>query len=98
MTETDDGTELEAKELSEVELALVDANKAVLDVVMQAIPNSEKYLARSFAHQRDGKIQLAQPTAAAVFEMLRLFVVDPARQANREGVRKILEEEPKGRA
>lgn len=41
MTEQNDD-EIEANNLSEVELALVDANKAILEIIMQAFPNSEK--------------------------------------------------------
>lgn len=85
-------------ELSEVEVALIDALKTILEIMMQGLQGSEKYLGQAFAHQRDAKIQTKQPTAAAVFEMLRQFVADPTRQANREEIRKLLQEQPKGQA
>ena len=87
-----------SKELSEIELALTDALKTILEVITQGLPGSEKYLARSFADQRDGKLLKELPNAAALFEMLRRFVADPNRQANREEIRKLLEEPPEGRA
>jgi hypothetical protein len=84
--------------LSETELALMDALKAIADVVIAANEGAAKALAISFEHQRDGKIQVGQPDAAALFELLRLFVADPERKAYREQVRRLLAERPQGRA
>jgi hypothetical protein len=84
--------------LSENEIALVDAIKAVADVVMAMNPGAAKALATSFESQRDGKIQTEQPDAAALFELLRRFVADPERQAYREQVRQLLSAPTQGRA
>ena len=88
----------ETKGLSEVDIAIIDAFKTFLEVTLSLYPQSLKYLARSFAHQRDGKIATKQPDAAAVFEILRQFVAGPKREANREEIRKLLQEPPKGQA
>ena len=84
--------------LSEVEVALIDALQTILEVIAHGLPGSEKYLVRSFEHQRNVKMLKKQPNAAALFELLRRFVVDPKRQANREEIRRILQEPPKGQA
>jgi hypothetical protein len=80
------------------EIALMDAIKSVADVVMAMNPGASKALAGAFEHQRDGKIQTKLPDAAALFELLRLFVADPERQAYREQVRQLLSAPPQGRA
>ncbi len=84
--------------LSEIELALIDAFKSLADVLMAMNPNAVKALTTSFEHQRNGKLQTGQPNAAAVFELLRLFVADPKRQAYRERIRLLLAAPPQGRA
>ncbi len=71
--------EAEPEGLSEIEIALLDALKTTLEMIIHVAPGSERYLARAFAHQRDAKLQTAQPDAAAVFELLQRFVADPER-------------------
>lgn len=90
--------ETEREPISEIEVAIVDALKTILEVIVHAHPGAEKYLIRAFAHQRAAKLQTKQPHAAAVFELLRQFVADPTRQTNRAEIRKLLQEPPKGRA
>jgi len=90
--------EVEREGLSDVEIALVDALKTILEITMHTHPGAEKYFARAFAHQRDGKLETSQPDAAAVFGLLLQFVVDPTRQAAREQLATFLSEEPKGQA
>jgi hypothetical protein len=75
--------------LTEVEIALLDAIKSIADVAMAMNPNVSRALAKSFTHQRDGKLKAGQPNAAAVFEHLREFVADPAREADREQKRRL---------
>ena len=89
---------IKRKGLSEVEIALTDAIKTVLEFVIHAHPGAEKYLSHAFEHQRDRQLQTKQPDAAALSEILRRFVVDPVRQTNREEVRRLLAEPPQGRA
>jgi hypothetical protein len=84
--------------LSDVEIALIDAIKSVSDVVMAMDPHAAGVLATNFAHQRDGKLAKDQPEAAAVFEILRLFVDDPDRKEYRNLVRKAMSERSKGSA
>ena len=43
--------------LNEIELALLDALKAVIDVQMAMNPAVTKALASHFEHQRDGKLR-----------------------------------------
>lgn len=82
--------------LSEVEIALMDAFKALADVIMAMNPNAARALTTSFEHQRDGKLKTGQAAAVAVFELLRRFVVDPERQAAREQIRRLLAMPPQG--
>ncbi len=90
--------EIEREGLSDVEIALIDALKTVMEIIMHAHPGAEKYLGRAFASQRDKKLQTAQPDAAAVLELLQQFVADPKRQAARARLAKFLLETPKGQA
>ena len=90
--------EIERKGLSDVEIALADAVKTILEIIMHAHPGAEKYFARAFGQQRDKKLETAQPDAAAVFEILRQFVADPTRQEAREQLAKFFSEAPMGQA
>jgi hypothetical protein len=90
--------DVEPKEFSEVEGALIDAFKTMLECMIHIAPGSQKYLSRSFAHQSAVKAEKDLVGAAAVFGLLRQFVEDPERQEAREQLAKFLSEEPKGRA
>lgn len=84
--------------LSEIEIALIDVVKAVLLVLIATHPGAQQPLLTSFAHQRDDKLRLAQPDAAAVFELLRAFAAHPALQAEIAQVRALMAAPPQGRA
>lgn len=84
--------------ITEGEIALMDAIKTLSEIIMYAIPGTEKYLIRSFQEQAHAKLQSGQPDAAAMFALLHQFVASPERSANREAIRKFLEEPPKGQA
>ncbi len=84
--------------LSENEIALMDAVKAVADVLIAMNEKTASALEMAFAHQRDGKIATKQPDAAALFELLRRFAADPERAAFRKQVRELLSATPQGRA
>ena len=90
--------EAEFERLSEVEIALIDAMKTILEVILFVHPESRKYLDQAYGNQRDTKLQSRQPGGAAVLELLRLFVVDPERQEAREQLAKFLSAEPRGQA
>ena len=85
-------------DLGDAEIALMDAIKSVIEILMTAGIAKPAVFNRLFTHQRDAYLQKEMPTAAAVMEMLRLFAIDPGRAASRDTQRKVLEEPPQGSA
>lgn len=85
-------------DLSDVEIALLDAIKTVMEIIMTTEIAKPIVFARMLGHQRDGYLAKKMPSAAAVMELLRTFAVDPQREAHREALRTILREQPKGSA
>jgi hypothetical protein len=85
-------------ELTEVEQALVDGMKTLLEFCMMVEPASRELFLDSFTAQRDGCLQKQQPKAAALFEMLRLFLADPKRAQERQRAQSFLKEPPAGSA
>jgi hypothetical protein len=91
-------TELRDHELTEVEQALVDSIKTVLECCLALNPSVSKPLIESFEHQRDGNLRKQQPKAAAVFEMLRRRLADPTREKERQRAQQFLKNPPAGSA
>lgn len=85
-------------ELRDTEIALMDAIKSILEVIMTAGIAKPELFDRMFSHQRDGYLAKGNGSAAGVMELLRAFVSDPTRAAHREGLRKVLTEPPAGSA
>lgn len=84
--------------LSDTELALVDAIKSIAEVLMAMHPRAAAALAASFRHQENLLIQAGRQDAALVLGLLQRFAADPARQAEREQVRRVISEPPQGQA
>ncbi len=86
------------EKLTDIEIALMDATKTVLEIIMTAGIAKPPVFDRMFTHQRDEYLQKRMPSAAAVMEMLRHFATNPEREAHRSALRKILAEPPQGSA
>jgi len=88
--------------LSDAEIALMDAIKALMEIMMTAGIAKPAAFDFMLTHQRNGYLSKRMPTAAAVMEMLRTFATDPQRDAQRQELRanlqRILEEPPQGTA
>lgn len=85
-------------QLSEIEVALISAHKAIIDVLLNAGIVSAKVLEEIFAEQRNAAVQKGMPVAAGVMEILRLFASDPEREAFRQQLRRAAKEPPQGSA
>lgn len=94
----DEETDFERKGLNDVEIALMDAIKAVVEILLTQNIAQPDTFDQMFTHQRDTYIQKKMPDAAAVMEMLRQFASNPQRAAQREAIRTALREPPKGTA
>ena len=70
--------------LSDVEIALMDSIKSIIEMLAaKKIARPEEF-APIFEYQRDKVLERHQPTSAAVFEQLRVFCLDPERKQFRE--------------
>jgi hypothetical protein len=90
--------EIRAENLTDAEIALMDAIKTVLEVIMTAGVAKAPVFEGMFSYQRDVYLAKRQPTSAAVMELLRRFADDPERKAHREMLRTLIQESPKGSA
>lgn len=84
--------------LSDEAIALTDAIKTVIEVVLATGIATPRVFDQMYGHQRDGKLAKKDVKGAAIMEMLRQFSVDPTRAAYRESIRTLLREQPKGTA
>ena len=91
-------TEQKHQGFSDTEIALIDANKTIMEIIMTIGLAKPPVFHRMLTHQRDQYLQKRMPDAAAVMEVLRRFAIDPKREAHREALRKILTEPPRGSA
>ncbi len=84
--------------LRDSEIALMDAIKTIAEIIMTAGIAKPAIFDRMFAAQRDGYLAKQMPNAAGVVETLRLFCVDPSREAHRQQLNQILGSPPQGEA
>ena len=89
---------MDQDEIRDTEIALMDAIKTVLEVMIGQEIASPVYLDKAFAGQRDAFLQRKMGSAAGVMELLRRFVTDPERGKRREQYRILSTELPKGSA
>jgi hypothetical protein len=83
--------QMDNEKLSDQEIALLDAIKLVLEVIMTAGIAEPIKFDRLFSFQRDAYLQKHMPVAAVVMEMLRQFAADAKCEPQREKLRRILE-------
>jgi hypothetical protein len=92
MIESDDDT------LRDSEVALMDAIKTVLEVIIAKGISVPDTLASMFSQQSASYPQAEMPKAVFVMDSLRDFVLDPKRKELREQLRLTLQVPPKGSA
>lgn len=78
--------------LTDTEIALMDAIKTLIDIMMAKEIVTNEVFDRMFASQRNTYIQNKMPSAAAVMELLRAF------STTRGNQRDLLQVQPKGSA
>jgi hypothetical protein len=74
--------------LSDVEIALIDSIKSIIEMLAAKKIAQPEEFAPIFEFQRNKVLEKQQPTSAAVFEMLRLFCLDPERRQFRDLITK----------
>ncbi len=84
--------------LRESEIALMDAIKTLVELLLMRGLVDPVGLGKIFAFQRDGYLAKEQPTAAALMEHLRQYVTDPARAAERQTIQQLLAKPAQGQA
>ena len=92
MAESDENT------LRDSEVALMDAIKTVLEIVIAKKISAPSTLAQIFQLQSQSYPKELMPKAVFVMELLRDFVKDPVRQAEREKAERLQQEPPSGSA
>ena len=88
----------DSERLRDSEIAIVDAIKMMMEIMVATGVVKAEVFQRIFAHQRDGYIAKAMPNAAVIMEVLRGFAVSPARDSDREALREALDKPPQGSA
>ena len=86
------------EKLRDSDIAMIDALKMLVEVLVTRNVIKADVVRQIFAHQRDGYIAKRMPNAAVVMEVLRTFAVDPPRDEKSEALRRALEEPPQGTA
>ncbi len=86
------------EKLRDSEIAIVDALKMLMEVLVATGTVRAEVFQKVFAHQRDGYIAKEMPNAAVIMEVLRGFAVVPPRDDNAEALRRELEKPPQGTA
>jgi hypothetical protein len=92
MAENDENT------LCDSEVALMDATKTVLEIIIAKKISAPSTLAQIFQLQSKSYPKEQMPKAVFVMESLRDFVNDPERQAQRERAERLSREPPSGSA
>jgi hypothetical protein len=92
MAENDENT------LCDSEVALMDAIKTVLEIIIAKKISAPSTLAQIFQLQSKSYPKEQMPKAVFVMESLRDFVNDPERQAQRERAERLSREPPSGSA
>jgi hypothetical protein len=89
--------------LRDSEIAIVDALKMLMEILVATGVVKADVFQRIFAHQRDGYIAKDMPNAAVIMEVLRGFAVPPQQpeadqKADEEALRRELDKPPQGSA
>jgi hypothetical protein len=88
----------ERESLRDSEIALMDAIKSVIEIMLTANIAKPQVFNRLFGAQHDEYMRKRMPAAAAIMQLLQNFVNDPKREEHRQRLRQILQEPPKGSA
>ena len=89
----------EDEKLRDSEIAIIDALKMIVEImVAKGIVPAEGFR-RLFASQRDGYIRKEMANAAVVMEVLRSFAIaKPPAESGDENLRRAMDEPPQGSA
>ena len=85
-------------DLRESDVALVDAVKVLIELLMKAEIAQPAALDRQFAQQRDAYMADQMPTAAGIVEHLRQFATATGRETSEAGLKTLLRDPPQGSA
>jgi hypothetical protein len=85
-------------DLRDSEIALMDALKSVIEILIAKDIAKPEAIDKLLAGQQNGYVEKRMPSAVVVMGFLRSFVSDPERAAFRSEIRKLLKEPPKGSA
>lgn len=86
------------EKLRDSEIAIVDALKMLMEVLVATGTVKAEIFQKLFARQRDGYIAKEMPNAAVIMEVLRGFAQPSTRDQDQEALRRELEKPPQGRA
>lgn len=84
--------------LRDSEIAIVDALKMLMEVLVATGTVKAEVFQKLFARQRDGYIAKEMPNAAVIMEVLRGFAQPTPRSEEDEAIRRELEKPPQGSA
>jgi hypothetical protein len=84
--------------LRDAEVALMDAIRTILEVIVAKNISSPETLVKALEHQRQAYSPEDMPRARFVMDLLCATLADPARKDFREQLRRILQEPPAGSA
>jgi len=85
-------------QLRDSELALMDAIKTILEIIMTAGIAKPSLIDKMLDQQTQKYMQKRMPNAVVVMGLIRKFVKDEQREEHRKQLRKILRESPAGSA
>ena len=91
-------TDNTSNDLRDSEIALMDAIKSLMEILLHANIATPRAFDHIFTNQRDGYLAKQMPRAAAVMELLRQFATSPEREEHRQTLRQLLAEPPQGSA
>jgi hypothetical protein len=88
----------EDEKLRDSEIAIIDALKMIVEIMVAKGIVPAEGLRKLFANQRDGYIRKEMANAAVVMEVLRTFAVARQPEPERDDLRRALDEPPQGSA
>jgi hypothetical protein len=84
--------------LRDSEIAIVDALKLMMEVLVVTGTVKAEVFEEIFAQQRDGYITKEMPNAAVIMEVLRGFAANPPGKRDEEAHREEMDKPPQGNA
>ncbi len=88
----------DGEKLRDSEIAIVDALKLMMEVLVATGTVKTEVFERVFAQQRDGYINKEMPNAAVIMEVLRGFAAKPAEDSAKTDIENELDKPHQGSA